>query len=91
MSSRSALEGNVAIRVGQGGDNDRDDHDSRGLSDHDEMEGEEHNDAKNSPLKPSKSRVDNKVCCHIYLVAIPLFVPLGHRHRQARASSTSEE
>lgn len=91
VPSRSALGGNVAIRVSQGGDNDRDDHDTCGLSDHDEMVSEERNDARDSPIKPSKSRVDNKVCCHIYLIAIPLFVLLGHCHHQARTPSTSEE
>jgi hypothetical protein len=62
VSSRSALGGNVAIRVAQCGDSNSDVHDTHGLSDHDEMEGEERNDARDSPIKPSKSRVDNKVC-----------------------------
>jgi hypothetical protein len=91
VSSCSALGGNVAIRVAKGGDNGHDGHDTHGLSDHDEMEGEEHDDARDSPIKPSKSHVDNKVCCHIYLIAIPSFVPLGHHHCQARVTRVSEE
>jgi hypothetical protein len=91
VSSHSALGGNVAIRVAQGGDNDHDDHDTCGLSDHDEMEGKECDDTRDSPIKPSKFCVDNKVCCHIYLIAIPLFVPLGHHHHQARVPRVSEE
>lgn len=57
LSSRSALQTNVGVKVMQ----DKYDNDDQGLSDCDERYGEERDDAKNSPIKGPKVRANNNV------------------------------
>jgi hypothetical protein len=60
-SNRSALAGNVAIKPGRTGVSATINvNDIGGLSDHEEIEGEEYETAKNSPVK-GKKRVNSQV------------------------------
>lgn len=87
-SSRSALNGNVGVKVTQDEDNDDG---ALGLSDYDEMQGEERDEAKQSPVKPQRSRVSNKVCHFFSLFDIALSVSLGNRYRQAPRPAEERE
>jgi hypothetical protein len=87
-SSRSALNGNIGVKVTQDEDNDDG---ALGLSDYDEMQGEERDEAKQSPVKPQRSRVSNRVCHFFFLFDIALSVSLGNRCRQAPRPAEERE
>lgn len=66
QSSRSALSAQVSVKgyARAGRNNEDEDSFVGGLSDHDELEGDEFKDAQNSPVK-GKRRVDSKVGLYV--------------------------